>query len=134
MSRRERLRIDDGDERQVTRQRRGRLISCPNCMRTSESMMRFQLRCPRCGHTWEEPSGRNLIDWLREQPANLAGGLMWVVPAAWLLAFVLAIGYLLGRNVDEWSDVVPFAPIVAVLFFVSAAILVMGKSREPPHR
>ena len=129
MSRRERLRIADGDERQVTRQRRGRLISCPNCMRTFETMRRFQLQCPQCGHTWEERSNRNLIDWLREQPANLVGGFIWVVPIVCLLAFIgwIIAALVINTGRQNFWYTLEIGTIVLALF---GAFVLIGRSRH----
>jgi hypothetical protein len=134
MSRRERLHVDDGDVRQITRQRRGRLISCPNCMRIFESMRRFQLQCPQCGHAWQERSGRNVIDWLREQPANLAGGFIWVVPVLLLFGFFGTIVYSLAKDVDDLEDILAIAPIAAFLFILTAAIVVIGRLKHESNR
>ena len=134
MSRRERLHVDDGDARQITSQRRGRLISCPNCMRIFESMRRFQLQCPQCGHAWQERSNRNLIDWVKEQPANLAGGLMWVIPVVWLLGFVLVTTYLIARTVDGQRNVLLFALLAGVLLVLVTSVVLAGRTRDPPYR
>lgn len=129
MSNKERLKLDEGDTRQITRQRRGRSMTCPSCTSAFESMRRFQLQCPSCGHAWMERSNRNLIDWLREQPANLAGGLIWVVPVICLAVFVLWIVAALVINTQRQSlwYTLEIALIVGVLF---GAIVLIGRTRH----
>ena len=90
-------------------------------------MRRFQLLCPHCGHIWQERSRRNLIDWLREQPANLVGGFIWVVPVVCLIGFVAAVLYSFFKDVDEFRNVIALAPILGVLFALSLSIILIAR-------
>jgi hypothetical protein len=130
MSSNERLRIDEGDTRQITRQRRGRPITCPNCATTFESMRRFQLECPSCGHAWIEHTNRNIIDWLREQPGNLIGGFIWVVPVICLVAFLAAVVYEFANDIHDFGDFLAIAPLTAVLILLAASIMLIGRARH----
>lgn len=93
-------------------------------------MRRFQLQCPQCGHIWQERSRRNLLDWLREQPANLAGGLIWVVPVLLLFVFFGTIVYVLAKDVDALKDILAIAPIATFLLLLTATILVIGRLKH----
>ena len=97
-------------------------------------MRRFQLQCPQCGHAWQERSGRNVIDWLREQPANLAGGFIWVVPVLLWFGFFGTIVYSLAKDVDDLEDILAIAPIAAFLFILTAAIVVIGRLKHKSNR
>jgi len=92
-------------------------------------MRRFQLQCPQCGHTWEERSNRNLIDWLREQPANLVGGFIWVVPIVCLLAFIgwIIAALVINTGRQNFWYTLEIGTIVLALF---GAFVLIGRSRH----
>jgi hypothetical protein len=129
MSSKERLKLDEGDTRQITRQRRGRQMTCPSCASTFESMRRFQLQCPACGHAWVERSNRNILDWLREQPANLAGGLIWLIPVICLLVFVAWIVAALVINTQR-QNVWYTLEVAAFVFTALVVFILIGRSRH----
>jgi DNA-directed RNA polymerase subunit RPC12/RpoP len=97
----ERLRVDSGDSRQITRQRRGRPIRCPRCLTSFETMRRFQLQCPNCGHSWQEKSKRSVIDWLLDGRDHVLGGGIWLLAAGALVLFIAWVVYAVAIGISR---------------------------------
>jgi DNA-directed RNA polymerase subunit RPC12/RpoP len=97
----ERLRVDPGDSRQITRQRRGRQFRCPRCGTSFESMRRFQMECPNCGHSWQEKSRRSVVDWLLDSRDQVLGGGIWLLAAGGLVLFIAWVVYAVGVGISR---------------------------------
>jgi uncharacterized C2H2 Zn-finger protein len=54
--------VDSQDPRYITREPGGRIVRCPRCRYPFETMRRFLMACPRCGHAWQEESKRTMIE------------------------------------------------------------------------
>jgi hypothetical protein len=122
----ERLRVDPGDPRQLTHQRRGRTVTCPRCAADFETMRRFRMLCPACEYAWTERSRRNVIDWLRELPGSMGGNLLWTIPVVCLVGFLAAIVYNFANVVKSFDDFVAILPIGAFLLLLFGSILWIG--------
>jgi hypothetical protein len=101
MNRPERLSVDPGDSRQITRQRRGRQVSCPRCAASFESMRRFHMQCPNCGHDWQERSRRSVVDWMLDGRDKVLGGSIWLVAAGALVLFIAWVVYAVAVGISR---------------------------------
>jgi hypothetical protein len=93
---------------EIGRQRRGRGVFCPRCRYPFETMRRFQMACPRCGHAWQEASIPTFTDRIGEPLERAAAGLFWLVGTFSVLIVVgpiiFAIAFLLywGLTHEVW--------------------------------
>ena len=112
-----------GDEPPETEPERiSRVLRCPRCRQSFETMRRFQMSCPECGHNWDEQSiitAGDRVSRLRTNVSEYAVMLfMW---GGLLLVFGLGAGlfvfgiYLLSTRVGLLAGLVLTGIVVAVL-------------------
>jgi hypothetical protein len=129
MTQPERLSVDSGDSRQITRQRRGRQVRCLRCANSFETMRRFQLQCPNCGHSWQEKSSRTMIDWLLDSRDQVLGGSIWLLAAGALVLFIAWIVYAVVVGVSRigTQDAIGIGLVVGALL---AFIILVSRQRH----
>jgi hypothetical protein len=132
----ERSGVDSQDPRDITRQPAGRTVLCPRCRYPFETMRRFLMACPRCGHAWQEESKRSIFDWLSGLPELAASGLFWTAGAFGLLivlgpiAFAIFVLLYWGVTHQAWGVVGLALFIAALLAALAAPRLGYGRARR----
>jgi hypothetical protein len=87
-----------------------RALRCPECLQQVETMRRFRLACPECGHEWAEesrvPFGERALDYAKTvaEWVALVGGV-----------FLIAMVVLAGLGAIESLTVIAGACILILL-------------------
>jgi hypothetical protein len=102
-----------------------RTLRCPKCRQQFETMRRFRLACPECGHEWAEESHLTASDKLADARSQIGEYLFMLLSWAILLAFiamVLAIFVIGAVRATERGGLATGLTVVAIFVVIIVAI------------
>jgi len=81
-----------------------RTLRCPKCRQQFETMRRFRLACPECGHEWEEQSHLTTSDKLADARSQVGEYLFMAIAWAIFLAFIAVVLMIFVIGVARATD------------------------------
>jgi hypothetical protein len=102
-------------------------VRCPRCAAEFETLQRWSIDCPECGHAWQPPSNRTSADEIRDKAGQLVEGLTqaFIVGVGVL---VIAAGIYLVLHVSEVAFS-RFGLLTAILILFGLTVGGMARAR-----